>query len=46
MLAQLSMERKNISIFTQILKRGIHLGFKAIKMLKKISLALLTQVET
>ena len=27
-------------------KRGAHLGFNAIKMLKKISLALLTQVET
>ena len=27
-------------------KRGTHLGFNAIKMLKKISLALLTQVET
>ena len=26
-------------------KRGTHLGFNAIKMLKKISLALLTQVE-
>ena len=28
------------------LKRGTHLGFNAMKMLKKISLALLTQVET
>ena len=46
MLAQLSMEGKNISILTQILKRGTHLGFKAMKMLKTISLAHLTQVET
>ena len=29
-----------------VIKRGIHLGFNAIKMLKKIYLALLTQVET
>ena len=28
------------------IKRGTHLVFNAIKMLKKISLALLTQVET
>ena len=28
------------------IKPGSHLGFNAIKMLKKISLALLTQVET
>ena len=27
-------------------KRGTHLRFNAIKMLKKLSLALLTQVET
>ena len=29
-----------------LLKRGTHLGFNAIKMLKEISLAFLTQVET
>ena len=30
----------------EFVKRGTHLGFNAINMQKKISLALLTQVET
>ena len=33
-------------VFGGIIKLGTHLGFNAIKMLKAISLALLTQVET
>ena len=32
--------------YEKILKRGTHLGFNAMKILKKISLALLTHVET
>ena len=36
----------NVIEFPLDLKRGTHLGFNAIKMLRKISLALLTQVET
>ena len=46
------MEFFQINIFVlldkicKIYKRGTHLGFNAIKMLKKISLAPLTQVET
>ena len=38
--------QKNVFKRTGPLKRGTQLGFNAIKMLKKISLALLTQVET
>ena len=37
---------KFYTFYCHILKRGTHLGFNAIKMLKKASLALLTQVET
>ena len=32
-------------MFDRVIKRGTHLGFNAIKMLKEMSLALLTQVE-
>ena len=37
---------QNLNNIISIIKRGTHLGINAIKMLKKISLALLTQVET
>ena len=32
-------------MFDRVIKRGTHLGFNAIKVLKEMSLALLTQVE-
>ena len=36
---------RTINVY-RFVKRGTHLGLNAIKMLKKISFALLTQVET
>ena len=36
----------NEVMFLRLLKSSTHLGFNAIKMLKKISLALLAQIET
>ena len=44
--AVLNQRRSLIENLQEPFKRDTHLGFNAIKMLKKISLALLTQLET